>query len=352
MLLQVLALSLYVSFYYENDFCTCKFIHFSYYGWAIIYFVVIYVMEKMIIIGSGPAGHTAAVYAAQATLKPLMFEGFMAGGIAAGWQLTTTTLIENFPGFPHGIQGPDLMTNMREQSINLWVRIESKTVDKVDLSQRPFKVFVWSEVFEAESLIIATGATAIRLWLPGEERLWQKGISACAVCDGGLPMFRDKQMVIIWWWDAAIEEALYLTKFASKVIMLVRRDEFRASKAMQEKAFNSDKIEIMRNTQALELLWDDVLEQVRIKNNISWEESMLDVAGLFYAVGHRPNVEFLDGQLALQDSGHIETKAWTAQTSVEGVFAAGDVQDRVYRQAITSAGTGCMAALEAERFLG
>jgi len=308
-------------------------------------------MEKLIIIGSGPAGHTAGIYAAQAMLNPLMFEWFMANGMAAWGQLTTTTLVENFPGFPSGIQGPDLMVNMREQSINLGVRIESKTVDSVDLRQKPFKVFVGDETYETEALIVATGATAIRLGLPGEAEFRQKWVSACAVCDGGLPMFRNKPMVVIGGGDAAIEEALYLTKFASKVMLLVRRDMLRASKVMQEKAFASDKLEILRNTEAQELLWDEVLQQIRILNNKTQKESVLDVAGLFYAVGHLPNVEFLNGQLELLDSGHIKTIPGSTRTSIEGVFAAGDVQDRAYRQAITSAGTWCMAALEAEKYL-
>lgn len=224
-------------------------------------------MEKLIIIGSGPAGHTAAIYAAQARMEPLMLEGFMAGGVAAGGQLTTTTEIFNFPGFPEGIDGSQLMMQMRNQSTTLGTRIETKTVDKVDLSQRPFKVFVGSETYEAESLIIATGATAIRLGLPGEDKFWQRGVSACAICDGGLPMFRDKELVVIGGGDAALEEALYLTKFASTVHLLVRRDEFRASKAMQERVLNHEKINIMRNTEARELLGGDVLQQVKIENN-------------------------------------------------------------------------------------
>jgi len=310
-------------------------------------------MEKVIIIGSGPAGHTAAIYAAKAMLEPLMFEGFMAGGIAAGGQLTTTTMVENFPGFADGILGPELMMNMRQQSINSGVRIETKTVDKVDLSARPFKVFVWKDVLMAESLIISTGAIAKRMWLPGEEKYRQRWVSACAVCDWWLPTFRDQPLVVIGGGDAALEEAMYLTKFASKVYLFVRRDELRASKAMQEKLKKNLKVEVMRNTEAKELLGDEKwLNQVRILNNKTQEESVLDIKWLFYAIWHKPNTDFLEGQVEVDKTGYIVTKPGTTKTSVDGVFAAGDVQDKHYRQAITSAGTGCMAALEVEKWVG
>ncbi len=316
-------------------------------------------MENIVIIGSGPAAHTAAIYTSRAKLNPLMYEGMMAGGIAAGGQLTTTTDVENYPGFPEGIFGLDLMVRMREQSLKCGARIETKTVDKVDLCTGgsrpartgPFKVFVGAKSVETKSLIIATGATAKRLGILGEARLWQKGISACAVCDGGLPIFRNQILVVIGGGDTACEEALYLTKFAGKVILVVRRDVLRASKAMQERVLSDAKIEVQWNTNALEALGENALTAVRIKNNKTNEELTIEAVGLFYAVGHQPNTAFLNGQLELDDVGYIKTVPGTTKTSVEGVFACGDVQDKVYRQAVTAAGSGCMAALDAERFL-
>lgn len=310
-------------------------------------------MENVVIIWSGPAGHTASIYTAKALLKPLMFEWFMAWGIAAGWQLTTTTTIENFPWFPEGIDGFHLMNQMRQQSINSWTRIETKTVDKVDLSSSPFKVYVGNDVIEAKSLIVATWATAKRMWLLWEAQYRNKWVSACAICDGWLPMFRDQHIAVIGGWDAAMEEAIHLTHFASKVSVLVRRDELRASKVMQERAKANPKIEILWNTEATQIVWEEHgnMTWLKIKNNKTNEESLLEVKWLFYAIGHKPNTDFLDGQLELDESGYIITKPWTTQTSVPWVFAAWDVQDRKYRQAITSAGTGCMAALEAENYL-
>ena len=307
--------------------------------------------RKVIIIGSGPAGHTAAIYAGKALLQPLMFEGFMAGGIAAGGQLTTTTVIENFPGFPEGIDGSQLMMQMRQQSLNAWAEIITKTVDSVDLSSSPFKVTVGNEEFTADSLIVATGATAKRMGLPGEEQFRQKGVSACAICDGGLPIFRNKRIVVIGWGDAALEEAIHLTHFASEVLLLVRRDQLRASKAMQEKTFKNEKIQILWNTEATELVGEKLLSGVWTINNKTQEKVLIECAGVFYAIGHTPNTAFLGWQVELDETGYIKTIPWSTKTSVEGVFAAGDVQDRIFRQAITSAGTGCMAALEAEKYL-
>lgn len=307
--------------------------------------------RKVIIIGSGPAGHTAAIYAGKALLQPLMFEGFMAGGIAAGGQLTTTTVIENFPGFPEGIDGSQLMMQMRQQSLNAWAEIITKTVDSVDLSSSPFKVTVGNEEFTADSLIVATGATAKRMGLPGEEQFRQKGVSACAICDGGLPIFRNKRIVVIGWGDAALEEAIHLTHFASEVLLLVRRDQLRASKAMQEKVFKNEKIQILWNTEAIELVGEKLLSGVWTINNKTQEKVLIECAGVFYAIGHTPNTTFLGWQIELDETGYIKTIPWSTKTSVEGVFAAGDVQDRIFRQAITSAGTGCMAALEAEKYL-
>ncbi|MBB1557318.1 MAG: thioredoxin-disulfide reductase [candidate division SR1 bacterium] len=307
--------------------------------------------RKVIIIGSGPAGHTAAIYTGKALLEPLMFEGFMAGGIAAGGQLTTTTVVENFPGFPEGIDGSQLMSQMRKQSLNSGAEIQTKTVESVDLSKRPFEVRVGSDVFTADSLIIATGATAKRMHIAGEELFWQKGISACAICDGGLPIFRNKRILVVGGGDAAMEEAIHLTHFASEVVVLVRREQLRASKVMQERALNNPKITFLWNTEAVEAVGNQLLEGVRVVNNQTQERKLIECSGLFYAIGHKPNTDFLDGQLELDEAGYIQTQPGSTQTSVAGVFAAGDVQDKKYRQAITSAGTGCMAALEAEKYL-
>ena len=307
-------------------------------------------MENLIVIGSGPAGHTAAIYAARARLAPVMFEGMFAAGVAAGGQLTTTTEVENYPGFLE-ISGPLLMDQMRAQSLRCGACIITETVDKVDLSQRPFKVWAGGIEYQAKALIVATGATAKRMHIPGEEALWQKGISACAVCDGALPFFRDKVLAVVGGGDSAVEEAVYLTKFASKVLMIVRRDVLRASKVMQERAKNNSKIEILFNTVPLEVLGDKSVSALKIKNVIDQAEAKIAVGGLFYAIGHLPNTAFLEGQLELDESGYIKKNPGSTTTSVQGVFAAGDVQDHVYRQAVTSAGTGCMAALDAQRYL-
>lgn len=308
-------------------------------------------MENLVIIGSGPAAHTAAIYAGRAKLNPLVYEGLFAGGVAAGGQLTTTTEVENYPGFPEGIMGPELMERMRLQSIHCGARIETLTVDKVDLSQRPFKVIADGKIIETQALIIATGATAKRLNLPGEERLWQKGISACAVCDGALPIFRNKPLIVIGGGDSAVEESTYLTKYASKVHVVHRRDHLRASQVMQDRLLNNPKVQMVWDSIVTEVLGDQKVNAVRIKNLKSGEERTLEAGGLFYAIGHQPNTAFLEGQLELDETGYIKTKPGTTRTTVEGVFACGDVQDKTYRQAVTAAGTGCMAALDAERWL-
>jgi thioredoxin reductase (NADPH) len=309
-------------------------------------------MHNVIIIGSGPAGHTAAIYAARANLYPVMFEGEMAGGVASGGQLTTTTDVENFPGFPKGIQGPELMIAMRDQSLHCGTTILTKTVANVDLSSHPFTVTTEEGlVYQTKALIIATGATAKRMHVPGEDRLWQAGISACAVCDGGLPIFRNKPLVVVGGGDSAAEEAHYLTKFASEVILLVRRDTLRASKVMQDRVLNNPKIKVLWNTILEEALGDRVLSHVQIRNVKTDESSQIEASGLFYAIGHVPNTGFLNGQLALDDMGYILTTPGRTTTSVPGVFACGDVQDKRYRQAITSAGSGCMSALDAEHYL-
>ncbi|MEM7181872.1 MAG: thioredoxin-disulfide reductase [Spirochaetota bacterium] len=308
--------------------------------------------DKVVIIGSGPAGHTAAIYAARANLNPVMYEGFMAGGIAAGGQLTTTTEVENFPGFPDGVDGTELTQLFRQQSEKYGTKILTQTVTKVDFSKRPFLVTTDEEEREAETVIISTGATAKRMRVPGEDEYWQKGISACAVCDGALPIFRDKELAVIGGGDSAIEEANHLTKFGTKVYLIHRRDTLRASKIMQKKAFNNPKIEIVWNT-VLQTVDGDgsVISKLQVQNVEKKESYALPVGGLFYAIGHKPNTDIFKDYLDLDETGYIITKPGTTQTNIEGVFAAGDVQDNVYRQAVTAAGSGCMAALEAERWL-
>ena len=308
-------------------------------------------IEKLVIIGSGPAGHTAAIYAARANLAPLMFEGFLAGGVAAGGQLTTTTEVENYPGFPKGVDGPQLMDLFREQSLRFETRIHTETVEKLDLSQTPFQVFSSGRKVLTKSLIIATGATAKRLSIPGEEQFWQQGISACAVCDGALPIFRNKTLVVIGGGDTAVEEATHLTKFGTKVVVVHRRNSLRASKIMQKRLLSHPKIEMQWDSVVEEALGNKGLTGVRILNVKTQEIKILAAEGLFYAIGHIPNTSFLNGQLKLDETGYIVTKPGTTQTSINGVFAAGDVQDKVWRQAVTAAGTGCMASLEAERYL-
>ena len=308
-------------------------------------------VEKVVIIGSGPAAHTAAIYLARASMKPQLFEGFMAGGIAAGGQLTTTTEVENFPGFPEGIDGTELTGRFRAQSERFGTRILTETVESVDLSKRPFHIRSTEREVWAETIVIATGATAKRLGVPGEEKYWQRGISACAVCDGALPIYRNKVLAVVGGGDTAVEEATHLTKFASQVLLVHRRDTLRASKIMQQRLLPDPKVRPIWDSVVEEAQGDKNLHTLKIKNVKTGAVSNLEVGGLFYAIGHVPNTGFLGGQVALDDSGYIVTKPGTTQTSVEGVFAAGDVQDRVWRQAITAAGTGCMAALEAERFI-
>lgn len=309
-------------------------------------------MEKaqLVIIGSGPAGYTAAIYAARANLSPILFEGFYSG--PAGGQLTTTTEVENYPGFPEGISGPALVENFRNQAIRFDTKVLSEDVDSVDLTQRPFKVFGRTTVYETNSIIIATGAMANRLHIPGtgETEFWQKGVTACAVCDGAAPIFRNRPLFVIGGGDSAVEEATFLTKFGSRVYIVHRRDKLRASKIMQERALNHPKIEILWDSEVSLVKGDTIVQSVVIKNVKTQQEKEWNAGGVFFAVGHTPNVAFLNGQLELDDKGYIKVFHGTA-TSVPGVFAAGDVQDHEYRQAITAAGTGCMASLEAERWL-
>ncbi|CEP09314.1 hypothetical protein [Parasitella parasitica] len=310
------------------------------------------------VIGSGPAGHTAAIYLARANLNPIVFEGMMANGFAPGGQLTTTTDVENFPGFPKGILGGELMDRMREQSENCGATIETETITKLDCKSRPFKI--WREGSEtqdeptdtADAVVIATGASARRMHLPGEDTYWQNGISACAVCDGAVPIFRNKPLVVIGGGDSASEEAIYLTKYASEVHVLVRRGELRASKVMGDRLKNHPKVTIHFNTSPVECLGENgLLTTVTTINNVTKESGEIKASGLFYAIGHDPANGLVKGQVELDDEGYIKTIPGSATTNVPGLFAAGDVQDKRYRQAITSAGSGCMAALDAERYL-
>lgn len=307
--------------------------------------------ENLIIIGSGPAGLTASIYASRSNLKPLLFEGFQAGGIPGG-QLMITTVIENFPGFKNGIGGQSLMADMREQAARFGTRIVTEDVESVNLDTRPFSITSSNgKTFRASSLIIATGATARRLPLASEKKLFGHGISACAVCDGALPVFRNKLLAVIGGGDTAVEEALHLTKFGSKIYMIHRRDSLRASTIMQQRALGHGKIEILWNKVVEEFLGDKALSGLKLRDSRTGETSVLEVGGAFEAIGHRPNTEFLAGHLKLTEAGYIFTHPGTAQTSVEGVFAAGDVQDFRYRQAITASGSGCMAALDAQKWL-
>lgn len=312
--------------------------------------------NKVTIIGSGPAAHTAAIYLARAEIKPVMYEGMLANGIAAGGQLTTTTEIENFPGFPQGLTGSELMDRMREQSVKFGTEIITETISKVDLSSRPFKL--WTEFNEdqepitTDSIILATGASAKRLHLPGEETYWQQGISACAVCDGAVPIFRNKPLAVVGGGDSACEEAQFLTKYGSKVYMIVRKDYLRASTIMQRRVEQNEKIEILYNTVTLEAKGDGkLLNELILKDVKTNQERSLQVNGLFYAIGHTPATKIVQGQVDTDEVGYIKTVPGSSLTSVPGVFAAGDVQDSRYRQAITSAGSGCVAALDCEKYL-
>ncbi|KAK9767029.1 thioredoxin-disulfide reductase [Basidiobolus ranarum] len=313
---------------------------------------------SVIIIGSGPAGHTAAIYTARANLEPVMFEGMLAGGVAPGGQLTTTTEIENFPGFPEGISGTEMMDNIRKQSEKFGTEIITETITRVDFSARPFKI--WREGSDSEndepdtadSIIISTGATAKRLFLPGEDVYWQNGISACAVCDGAVPIFRNKPLAVVGGGDSAAEEAMFLTKYASKVYVLVRRDKLRASTIMANRLMKHPKVEILWNSAPVEAKGDgSLLRSLVIQDTKTQETRDLEVNGLFYAIGHKPNTDAFKGIIDLDSDGYIKVKPGSTHTNIEGVFAAGDVQDRRYRQAITAAGSGCQAALDTIEFL-
>jgi thioredoxin reductase (NADPH) len=303
--------------------------------------------NNVIIIGSGPAGYTAALYAARANLKPLIFEGNQPGG-----QLTITTDVENYPGFPDGIMGPELMDKFKSQAERFGAKVYSMNVDKVQFSNSDFIVYVGDETFSAKSIIISTGASAKLLGLESEKKLMGYGVSACATCDAFF--FKNKNVYVVGGGDSAMEEATFLTKFATKVTIVHRRDAFRASKIMQDKVFKNDKINVLWNTEVIDMLGEPNaggLKSILVENTITKEQSTIECEGLFLGIGHKPNSDIFKNQLELDKSGYIKTYNNSTQTSIPGVFAAGDIMDPVYRQAITAAGSGCMAALDAEKYI-
>jgi thioredoxin reductase (NADPH) len=305
-------------------------------------------VEKVhcLIIGSGPAGYTAAIYASRANLKPLLYQGIQPGG-----QLTITTEVENYPGYPDGIQGPEMMVHFEKQAARMGADIRFGLATKVDFSQHPYRVWIDDEKeVQADAVIIATGASAKWLGLESEQRLNGHGVSACAVCDGFF--FRGKEVAIVGAGDTAAEEALYLSKLCTTVHMIVRREQMRASKVMQERVLSTSNIKVYWNSETDEVLGENKVEAVRIRNNKTLETTVIPVSGFFVAIGHQPNSDIFKGWLEMDEAGYIKTIPGTSRTNIEGVFASGDVQDKIYRQAVTAAGSGCMAALDAERYLG
>jgi thioredoxin reductase (NADPH) len=300
--------------------------------------------RNVVILGSGPAGYTAALYAARANLKPLVLKGLEAGG-----QLMLTTDVENYPGFPDGIMGPELMEAMEKQSARFEAEIVAQSATRVDLSERPFRVWAGDQEWRAATVIVATGATAKWLDVPGEERLRGRGVSACATCDGFF--FRDRDLVVVGGGDTAMEESTFLTKFANKVSIVHRRDEFRASKIMQDRALSNPKVDVIWDTEVEEVTGDDAVTGVKLRNVRSGNVTDFPTDGVFMAIGHTPNTQLFEGQLELTGNGYIVIEEPTTKTSVPGVFAAGDVTDSIYRQAVTAAGQGCKSAMDAERFL-
>ena len=311
--------------------------------------------ERVVIIGSGPAAWTAAIYAARADLSPLVVEGAGSRTMIPGGQLMFTTEVENYPGFPEGVTGPEMMDAFRAQALRFDTRVITDDIVEVELRGQPKRmVTARGEELTADSVIVATGANARWLGVPNEERLAQSGggVSACAVCDGALPYFRGQVVAVVGGGDSAIEDATYMAKFAGKVLIIHRRDQLRASAIMQKRAFDDEKIEFLWNKVVTEVVGDDVITGLRLKDTVTGEETSLQAGGMFVAIGHTPNTGFLSGQVALKPNGYIELPTpWRTETSVPGVFAAGDVMDDYYRQAVSAAGTGCMAALDAERWL-
>ena len=303
-------------------------------------------IREVIILGSGPAGFTAALYAARANLKPLLFSGLQPGG-----QLTITTDVENYPGFPKGILGPELMDLMRAQVVRFGTEIVDTLVDRVDFSARPFTVWADGQAYRSKSVIVATGALALLLGLPSEQRFMGYGVSACATCDGAL--FKGKRVIVVGGGDTAMEEATYLTRFCPEVVVVHRRDTLRASKIMQERALANQKISFVWNTEVVEVMGEENrrVTGVRLRDTVTGATSEMAIDGVFVAIGHKPNTEFLQGQLPMDAKGYLKIEPGSSRTSVEGVFAAGDVHDAVYRQAVTAAGSGCMAAMDCERWL-
>ncbi len=311
--------------------------------------------ERVVIIGSGPAAWTAAIYAARANLAPLVVEGAGSRTMIPGGQLMFTTEVENYPGFPKGVTGPEMMDAFRAQALRFETRVISDDVVEVELAGQPKSLVTGrGERIATRSVIVATGANARWLGVPNEERLAQSGggVSACAVCDGALPWFRGKVVAVVGGGDSALEDATYMAKFAGRVIVIHRRDQLRASAIMQRRAFDNEKIDFLWNTVVTEVLGDDAITGLRLRDTVTGDESSMEVGGMFVAIGHTPNTGFLGGQVELKPNGYIELPtAWRTETSVPGVFAAGDVMDDHYRQAVSAAGTGCMAALDAERWL-
>ena len=307
-------------------------------------------VENLVVIGSGPAGYTAALYAARANLNPLLITGFQRGGIPGG-QLMTTTHVENFPGFPDGILGPDLMDRMKSQAVRWGTRLVEADVEQLDLSQQPFQLQADGRTIHTQSVILATGASANRLHVDGEDTFWSHGISACAICDGATPQFRNEELAVVGGGDSACEEAVYLTKYGSKVHLIVRRDSLRASRAMADRVLANPLIEVHWKRQVGRFNGSDWLESIQLLDTDGKAAEVLPVRGLFYAIGHTPNTSLVEGQLPLDDKGYLITDPGQPATAIEGVFSAGDVADQQWRQAITAAASGCQAALAAERWL-
>ena len=306
--------------------------------------------ERVIIIGSGPAGLTAAIYTARASLEPLVIEGEPSStSDQPGGQLMLTTEVENFPGFPEGIMGPELMMNFRSQAERFGAKFLTEKATNIDFSSRPFKVWVRETEYHADSVIVSTGARSLMLGLEEEQRLIGHGLSTCATCDGFF--FRDQHIAVVGGGDSAIEEASFLTKFASKVTLIHRRDEFRASKIMQDRAFANPKIDVLWNHTVTKINGDNKVDGIEVTNTVDGSVSTMPVTGLFIAIGHRPNTDLFAGVLDMDDAGYLRTQPDSSYTNIEGVFACGDVQDHTYRQAITAAGSGCMAAIDSERWL-